>query len=86
VTPHDKLDAEVAKAIEVGPFDELTPELLPSPRAVTAAELHVYPGACHGFTVLVPEAPVTKQCMRNMEEWLRGRLRRDGSGGARAPL
>jgi acetyl esterase/lipase len=46
-------------------------------QAGVPAELHVYPGACHGFTVLAPRAPVTKQCVRNMEEWLRGQLRRD---------
>ena len=34
------------------------------------AELHVYPGACHGFTSFAPDAPVTKQCKRDMEEWL----------------
>jgi acetyl esterase len=33
-------------------------------------ELHVYPGACHGFNVIAPHAAVTMQCMRNMEEWL----------------
>ncbi len=39
-------------------------------QAGVPAELHVYPGACHGFTMLAPEAAVTKQCMRNMEDWL----------------
>jgi len=47
-------------------------------QAGVPAELHVYPGACHGFNLLAPQAPVTKQCMRNMEEWLRGQLRRNG--------
>ena len=40
------------------------------------AELHVYPGACHGFNQLAPDAPVSKQCNRDAEEWLRGQLRR----------
>ncbi len=38
------------------------------------AELHVYPGACHGFNVIAPEAAITKQCNRNIEDWLRTRL------------
>ncbi|HMG28338.1 MAG TPA: alpha/beta hydrolase [Acidimicrobiia bacterium] len=38
------------------------------------AELHVYPGACHGFFHLAPDAPVTQQCKRNMEDWLRRQL------------
>ena len=47
-------------------------------QAGVPAELHVYPGACHGFNHLAPDAPVTKRCMRNMEEWLRAQLRRTG--------
>lgn len=47
-------------------------------QAGVPAELHVYPGACHGFNLLAPQAPVTKQCMRNMEEWLGNQLRRNG--------
>ncbi|HYV60718.1 MAG TPA: alpha/beta hydrolase [Acidimicrobiia bacterium] len=43
-------------------------------RAGVAAELHVYPGACHGFFHLAPDAPVTQQCKRNMEDWLRRQL------------
>jgi acetyl esterase/lipase len=40
-------------------------------QAGVPTELHVYPGACHGFTMLAPGAAVTKQCLRNMEDWLR---------------
>ena len=40
-------------------------------QAGVPTELHVYPGACHGFTMLAPDAAVTKQCLRNMEDWLR---------------
>jgi hypothetical protein len=32
--------------------------------------LHVYPGACHGFTMIAPGAAVTQQCLGNMEAWL----------------
>jgi acetyl esterase/lipase len=45
-------------------------------QAGVPAELHVYPGACHGFNLLAPDAPVSKQCNRDAEEWLRGQLRR----------
>jgi acetyl esterase/lipase len=45
-------------------------------QAGVPAELHVYPGACHGFNLLAPGAPVAKQCNRDMEEWLRGQVRR----------
>ncbi|HVJ96585.1 MAG TPA: alpha/beta hydrolase [Acidimicrobiia bacterium] len=34
------------------------------------AELHVYPGACHGFTSMAPDAPVTQQCKRDQIAWL----------------
>ena len=44
-------------------------------QAGVPTELHVYPGACHGFFLLAPDAPVTQQCMRNMEDWLRRQLR-----------
>ena len=39
-------------------------------QAGVPTELHVYPGACHGFNLLAPDAAVTKQCRRNMEDWL----------------
>lgn len=44
-------------------------------QAGVPTELHVYPGACHGFQ-LAREAPVTKQCMRDREDWLGRQLRR----------
>jgi triacylglycerol lipase len=45
-------------------------------RAGVPAELHVYPGACHGFHHFAPDAPVAQQCMRDQEEWLTRQLRR----------
>jgi acetyl esterase/lipase len=45
-------------------------------QAGVPAELHVYPGACHGFHHFAPDAPVTRQCMRDQEEWLNRQLRR----------
>jgi acetyl esterase/lipase len=43
-------------------------------QANVPTELHVYPGACHGFNVLAPEAAVTKRSVRNMQEWLTTQL------------
>jgi len=40
-------------------------------QAGVPTELHVYPGACHGFTMFAPDAAVSKQSLRNMEDWLR---------------
>ncbi len=40
-------------------------------------ELHVYPGACHGFNVIAPTHRVTKQCLRDMEDWLARQFGRD---------
>jgi len=47
-------------------------------QAGVPAELHVYPGACHGFFHLAPDAPVSRRCKRNMEDWLGRQL---GAGG-----
>jgi acetyl esterase/lipase len=38
------------------------------------AELHVYPGACHGFSA-VPGAAVSRQSVRDLDSWLEGRVR-----------
>ena len=38
-------------------------------------ELHVYPGECHGFEMIVPDAAVSKACQRDMTEALRRALR-----------
>jgi acetyl esterase/lipase len=38
------------------------------------AELHVYPGACHGFVHLAPDAPVSQRCKHDMDDWLRRQL------------
>jgi acetyl esterase/lipase len=43
-------------------------------QAGVPCELHVYPGACHGFNLLAPEAAVSKQCRRDIAEWLDRRL------------
>jgi acetyl esterase/lipase len=38
-------------------------------------ELHVYPGAPHGFDGITPTATVATRANRDMEEWLAARLR-----------
>jgi acetyl esterase/lipase len=43
-------------------------------QAGVATELHVYPGACHGFNLLAPNAAVSRQCNRNIEDWLRAQV------------
>lgn len=45
-------------------------------QAGVPTELHVYAGACHGFTVLAPDAAVTRRCRRDMHDWLARQLRR----------
>jgi acetyl esterase/lipase len=37
-------------------------------------ELHVYPGAPHGFEGFAPESPVARQARRDINNWLAGRL------------
>jgi acetyl esterase/lipase len=39
-------------------------------RAGVATELHVYPGACHGFDAIAPTTPVAGRARRDIEEWL----------------
>ena len=39
-------------------------------------ELHVYPGACHGFLQIAPDAPVSQQCKRDTNEWLTRMMQR----------
>ena len=43
-------------------------------QAGVPTELHVYPGACHGFNVMAPSATLSKRCLRNMQDWLRKQL------------
>ncbi len=39
-------------------------------QAGVPTELHVYPGAPHGFDNLMPGASVSRRCRREQEEWL----------------
>ncbi len=39
-------------------------------QAGVPAELHVYPGGCHGFNLMAPDAPVAQQCRRDIADWL----------------
>ena len=38
-------------------------------------ELHVYPGACHGFEMIAPTTGVAQACQRDITEGLRRALR-----------
>ena len=49
-------------------------------QAGVPTELHVYPGACHGFNLLAPNAAVSRQCNRNIADWLRAQLAHSISG------
>ena len=37
-------------------------------------ELHVYPGAPHGFDGIIPGASLSRRCRRDMNEWLAAML------------
>ena len=43
-------------------------------RAGVPTELHVYPGAPHGFDLLMPDSEVATRCRRHQDEWLAARL------------
>ncbi|WP_316528622.1 alpha/beta hydrolase [Kitasatospora brasiliensis] len=45
-------------------------------RAGGEAELHVWPGACHGFDTLAPDAAVSRDAHEARTRWLRRILRR----------
>jgi acetyl esterase/lipase len=53
-----------------GFLDEDVDYALRLTRACVPTELHVYPGACHGFQMLAPESAVTKQWARDQSDWL----------------
>jgi acetyl esterase/lipase len=57
-----------------GFLDEDVDYALRLTRACVPTELHVYPGACHGFQLLAPDAAVTKQWARDQSEWLARQL------------
>ncbi|MFJ4191927.1 alpha/beta hydrolase [Kitasatospora sp. NPDC089509] len=48
-------------------------------RAGGTAELHVWPGACHGFDTLAPDAAVSRDAQEARTRWLRRVLRASGS-------
>ena len=45
-------------------------------RAGVATELHVYPGAPHGFDLLMVNTEIARRCRRHLDEWLEARLAR----------
>lgn len=68
--------------VSVGALDGFRDEAIEYARrlnqAGVATELHVYPGAPHGYTEIAPDADVCRRSKRDMEEWL---LRQVDGGG-----
>ncbi|MEU2631787.1 alpha/beta hydrolase [Kitasatospora sp. NPDC007106] len=54
-------------------------------RAGGEAELHVWPGACHGFDTLAPQAALSRDAREARRRWLRRILRVPGPGNGAAP-
>lgn len=50
--------------------------------AGVAVELHVYPGAPHGFDAMAASAPVARRAKIDQETWLENQLRRPGARGS----
>jgi acetyl esterase/lipase len=50
-------------------------------QAGVPTELHVYPGACHGYQIAA-DAPVTKQAARDKVEWLSRQISTSGRAPA----
>jgi acetyl esterase/lipase len=44
-------------------------------RAGVTTDLHVYPGAPHGFETVAPDTPLARRSMQETEGWLANRLR-----------
>jgi acetyl esterase/lipase len=65
--------------ISVGTLDVFRDEDIEYARRLLAAdvptELHVYPGAPHGFEMIVPTAGVSQQCQRDIDAALRRAMR-----------
>ena len=45
-------------------------------RAGVPVELHVYPGAPHGFDLMTPGAAIARRCRAHLDEWLAAQLAR----------
>jgi acetyl esterase/lipase len=43
-------------------------------RAGVPVELHIYPGAPHGFDLMMVNTEVARRCRRHLDEWLEARL------------
>ena len=61
--------------IDVGSADMFRDEAVAYASAIWRdggqAELHVWPGACHGFEMLAPQAAVTRAAFDARHSWLR---------------
>jgi len=69
--------------VSVGAFDGFRDEDVDYATRLNQAgvptELHVYPGACHGFNLLAPHAAVSRQSAHNIERWLAAQLQADAA-------
>lgn len=54
-------------------------------RAGVPVELHVYPGAPHGFDLMMVGTEVATRSRRHLDEWLAARLADDRPGGINPP-
>jgi acetyl esterase/lipase len=65
--------------IAVGDIDLFLDEDIEYAQRLAAAgvptELHLYPGAYHGFYLVAPEAAVSRRCMRDLEDALKRGLK-----------
>jgi acetyl esterase/lipase len=51
-------------------------------RAGVPTELHVYPGAPHGFDLMMPATQVARRARRHLDEWIAAQLRANLASGA----
>ncbi|MFG3281738.1 alpha/beta hydrolase [Streptomyces sp. NPDC048111] len=72
-----------AAYIEVGSAETLRDEDVAYARAIWRdggeAELHVWPGACHGFDTLAPRAAISREARQARTRWLRRVLDRSAA-------
>ena len=76
---HDGATAggDAATARVDGFLDEDVDYALRLNRAGVPTELHVYPGACHGYQ-MAQQCEITRQSARDVEDWLARQLRVTG--------
>lgn len=86
----DRLDGLPPAYVDVGSAETFRDECVQYAARLWShggdAELHVWPGGCHGFDGLVPDAPVARDARHARARWLARLLARlDDAGGRPAP-